>query len=77
MVGCLVGAFIPVPRDYTHYHDAEAAYMGVLYETLYHTLLCSFLGAIAGGVIAAIAWTQWMHHARKRVLLPAEPPGPK
>jgi hypothetical protein len=77
MVGCLVGAFIPGPRVYAQYHDAEAAYMGVLYETLYHTLWCSFWGSLVGGVIAAIAWTQWVHHARKRFLLPAEPPGPK
>src|SRR5258708_4367366 len=58
MVGCLVGAFVPVPNNYAIYRDAEAAYMGGLYETLYHTLWCSFLGAVAGGVIAVIAWTQ-------------------
>jgi hypothetical protein len=77
MMGGLVGAFIPVPKHYTHYRDAEAAYMGVLYETLYHTLWCSFWGAVVGGLIAAIAWTQWVHHTRKRVLLPTEPPEPK
>jgi hypothetical protein len=67
MVGCLVGALVPVPNHCTIYRDAEAAYMGGLYETLYHTLWCSFWGAVAGGVIAAIAWTQWMHHTRKPV----------
>jgi hypothetical protein len=65
MVGCLVGAFVPVPKDYAHYRDVEAAYMGVLYKTLYHTLCYSSWGAVAGGVIAAIAWTQWVHHDRR------------
>jgi hypothetical protein len=67
MVGCLAGAFVPVPNDYAIYRNAEAAYMGGLYETLYHTLWWSFWGAVAGGVMAAIAWAQWMHYARRRV----------
>lgn len=67
LAGCLAGAFVPLPRGCALYHDAEAAYMGGLRETLSHTLWWSSWGAVAGGVIATVAWARWTRRARKRV----------